>query len=44
MNAYKQVKLAMRSAFAIIVPLRCARNTSVRSTIQLQPSIRWYER
>jgi len=29
MNAYRGVKPAMRLAFAIIVQLRCARNTSV---------------
>lgn len=38
------VKPAMQLAFAIIVPLRCAPNTSVRSTIRLLEVFRLCER
>ena len=44
MNAYRWVKPEMQSGFAIIVLLRCAGNTSVRSTTRSLLSIPWYER
>jgi hypothetical protein len=44
MNACWRVKPAMRLAVAIIVLLRCARNTSVLWTIRLLTSVPWSER